>query len=111
MRLKILLVLAGSLALPGCASIAKPKIEVCELIAAEDTVNPRLGCYHFKDFKDDGNIKPGIKPHFYAIPNLKALNKYFTVTSEAGPVAALARLKAYVKKLREEADNGCKPPN
>lgn len=109
MRSRILLVLAFSLS--GCATIRRPEIQVCQVIAAEDTVNPRLGCYAFKDFGDDGNVKPGTKPIFHPLQDLRSLNKYMTFYSDAGPTDAIAKLKAYIKKLREEYDNGCKPKN
>jgi hypothetical protein len=93
---------ACSLSLASCAQIKRPDADICVLNAP----GAKLTCYNLKDdYDDDGNIKPGAKPHFLPAPTLESINKSIVMSP-----AHFSLLKAYVKKLREEYENGCKPP-
>ena len=97
---KIFLVVSSSFLLASCAKIARPDIDLCLVNAP----GKKLTCYNFKnDFNDSGQIKPGVQPHFKPAPDLEALNKHVIQSPDD-----FVKMKAYVKKLREEYEQGCK---
>jgi hypothetical protein len=60
-----------------------------------------------RDYRDDGTLKPGAVPVYRPNLTVEDLNKGLFIDSASGPEDGLARLKAYIKKLREAAE--CKP--
>lgn len=97
----ILSAAAGS----SCSHITRPDIDVCQVNAP----GKKLSCYRFKDFLANGNIKAGTQPHFRPAPDVDALNKHLIFASDNGPMDAIAKIKAYVRKLRESYESECKP--
>lgn len=88
--------------LAGCATIAKPDA----YLSVVNAPGKKLTGYNLKtDFNDDGNIKPGAKPRFLPAPDIESINKYVCSSPED-----FVKIKAYIKKLREEYERGCKPP-
>lgn len=91
-----------SLLLVGCAKISRPDMD----LSVVNAPGKKLTSYNFKnDFGDDGQIKPGAKPHFKPIATIDDLNKYVAISPDD-----FGKLKAYVKLLREEYERGCKNP-
>lgn len=89
----LLMTLLTALNLSGCGGVERPDTNVC--VVNYELMH--LKCYNLKnDYNDDGNLKPGSKPHFKAITGLTSLNSY-VVTDPDG----WANLKAYIRKLRE----------
>lgn len=102
MRLTILL---AAFSLTACATIKRPSIDICIVNAP----GKKLNCYDMqRDYTDDGQLKPGVKFHTRPAPDIQAVNKHLIFTSDAGPENAIAKLKAYIKKLREAYENECK---
>lgn len=96
------------LALSGCAGVARPDIDIVIVNAP----GKRAKGYNMKDdYDNDGVLKPGAVPKYYPAEKIEDLNKWYCINSKDGPVQAGARMSAYLKKVREEIKNGCKPPN
>jgi hypothetical protein len=100
MRLVTFWVASSAILLASCANIKRPDADLCVVNAP----GKKLTCYNLeKDYNDDGQIKPGIQPHFKPATDLDALNKHVAMSA-----ADFAKFKAYIKKLREEYESGCK---
>lgn len=96
-RLLTLLWIAGSL--PGCAT-GRPDADVCIVNAPNKTRK----CYNLKrDYQDDGHLMPVATPTYRPTPTLDSLNKALVLDSEDGFEEGIARVKGWVKKLREAA--------
>src|SRR5690606_24002114 len=79
----------------------RPKGRICQI----DAPNIRKICFHMdSDYDDDGNLKPGAKPHFiqYASAEemLKDLDKDTSFDEESWASAS-----AYRRKMKQ--DNQC----
>lgn len=98
----VLLLMAFSLV--GCATVQRPNIEAMIVNAPG---KKRCGYNLLNDYDDDGRIKPGAKMICRPNASVKDLNKAFLIDSEEGFTAAIAKLKAYIKNLREEAERKC----
>ncbi len=91
-----------SFAILSCAKISRPDADICVVNA----FGKKLTCYNLaRDYNDDGLIKPGTPAHFKPAPDIDSVNKHVVMSA-----ADFGKFKAYVKKLREEYDNSCKPP-
>lgn len=103
--MKALAILLAVFSLFSCASIKRPDIDVCIVNAPGKKIN----CYNLeKDYQDDGQLKPGAKFHTRVAASIQDLNKHLVFTSDTGPENAIAKLKAYIKNLREAYENECK---
>jgi hypothetical protein len=103
--MKALAILLVVFSLTSCATIKRPNVDICVVNAP----GKKLTCYNFeRDYAPDGQIKPGVNPHFRPAPDVAALNKHLIFTSDEGPENAIAKLKAYIKNLREVYEKGCK---
>lgn len=111
-KLLILLLIAGSAA----CGVPRPDADVCIVIAPpEDAEYPRQRkCYNLaKDYNDDGTLKAEAKPVYRPNPKIEDLNKAMLVDSPHdadNPNPAhfedgIARIKAWIKKLREAYEN------
>jgi len=60
-----------------------------------------------RDYQSDGSLKTGAAAVYRRNETVKDLNKFFVVDHKDGPTVGLANLKAYIKTLREEAENSC----
>lgn len=94
-------------ALSGCATIQKPDIEL-EIVNAG--MKQAKGYNLQKDYDDAGNIKAGAVPTVRPAASVADLDKRLCIDSSAGPEEAIARLKTYIKLLRENYANNCKQP-
>lgn len=98
--------------LPGCAAIERPNVDLLVVNAPKKYARG----YNFKtDYNDSGDRLPDAKPKFYPAEKVEDLNKWFCVNmrdekGEQQPADALKLMTAYIKKLREEYERGCKPP-
>lgn len=103
--IKVATLLLAVSSLTGCA-VERPNIENCIVNAP----NRNRKCYNFsKDYNDDGSLKAGAVPVYRANATIEDLNKAYVVDSDQGFPEALARLKAYIKKLRQHYEQGnCK---
>lgn len=104
------LLIAGSLA--GCG-VPRPDADLCIVNAP----NLNRKCYNLKrDYDDDGSLKPGAVPTYRANATVQDLNKALLIDSpfdaeHPNPTHfedGIARMKAWVKELRE-ASQGAKP--
>lgn len=100
------------LAFSGCATIPKPDVDLIIVNAPKHYVRG----YNLQDYLDDGTRKPDAKPVIYPVEKIEDMNKWtcINVKDDKGnpmPEEALARMTAYIKKLREAYDRGCKPPS
>ncbi len=87
----------------SCAQIKRPDADLCLI----NYPGKKLTCYNLaRDYGEDGNIKPGVQPHFKPAPDLESVNKHVIMSPQD-----FGKFKAYVKKLREEYENSCKPPH
>ena len=102
MRLSLSLLMAFSLF--ACASIQRPDIDLMIINAPG---NKRCGYNFERDYGDDGRLKSGAK--MFCRPNklVSDLNKGLYIDSKDGPEEGIARLKAYIKTLREEGEKHC----
>lgn len=90
---------ACSLALLSCAHVQRPDADLCVVNAP----GKKLTCYNIKtDFNDDGQIRPGVPAHYKPAPDLEAINKWVITDLDSW-----AKIKAYVKLLREEYERRC----
>lgn len=97
-RLLTLLLIAGSLSACG---IPRPNADLCIVNAP----NLNRKCYNLKrDYRDDGTLKPGAVPTYRPNATIEDLNKALVLDSPDGFEDGIARMKAYVKKLREAAE-------
>lgn len=106
MKLAMMLLVGYStiLVLTSCATIKRPNVDLCIVNAPNKTRK----CYNMeRDYTSDGLIKPGAKAVYRVTESVEDLNKGLFVDSDSGPEDGLARLKAYIKKLREEQEKGC----
>lgn len=85
--------------LPGCASVPRPDVDLCIINAPAE----RRKCYNMKeDYDNEGKLKSGATPTYRSNDSVSDLNKGLFIDSADGPEAAIARLKAYLQKLRDE---------
>lgn len=97
MRLRTLLT-ASSLALVSCGGPERPDTNLCIVNAKAR----HKSCFNMKrDYDDQGNLLPGVKPSIVPIASLDDLDKNLAVDPDGS-----ANLKAYIQKLRER-DGGC----
>ena len=91
----------SSLLLFSCAGIQRPDALICVLNAP----GKKLTCYNTRtDFNSEGYIKPGAKPSFHPIEGIQDINKYILMSPNDW-----VKIKAYIKKLREEYESSCRP--
>lgn len=91
--------------LAACATIRRPDTDVMIINAPG---NKRCGYNLLRDYGDDGRLLPNAKMFCRPNASVKDLNKAMVVDSPTGFEDGLARLKAYIKLLREEYENRCK---
>jgi predicted nucleotidyltransferase len=85
--------------LVGCADVPRPDVDLC-IINAKASYRH---CYNLKeDYDSNGRLKPDAKAEFRDNRDITDLDKAFIVDSKEGFETGLARLKAYIKTLREE---------
>lgn len=100
------------LLLSGCAAIQRPPVDFLIVNAPKKYARG----YNFKtDYNDNGDRLPNAVPKIYPAEKIEDLNKWFCVNmrDDKGvqqPADALKLMTAYIKKLREEYERGCKPP-
>lgn len=88
----------------SCATIQRPDTDMC-IVNAPNKVRK---CYNLsKDYTDDGALKPGAVPVYRAVVSIDDLNKFLVIDSPTGTEDGQARLKAYIKLLRENYEKGC----
>jgi hypothetical protein len=93
-------VLSTVFSLWACAD--RPDVDLCIINAP----NKNRKCFNLaKDYQDDGSLKPGAMPVYRATSTIEDLNKSLVLDSSTGPEDAIARMKAWVRKLQEE----CRP--
>lgn len=98
-RLPTTLSLVFSLAACG---IPRPDADLCIVNAP----NKNRKCYNLKrDYRDDGTLRPGAIPTYRPNPTVEELNKSLIIDSADGPEEGIARVKAWIKKLREAASS------
>lgn len=96
-RLLTLLWVAGNFS--ACAT-GRPDADVCIVNAP----NQNRKCYNLKrDYGDDGLLRPDAHPTYRPTRALEDLNKAMVLDSTDGFADGIARVKAWVKKLREAA--------
>jgi hypothetical protein len=96
MRLATLLV---SFSLFSCAQIDRPDTDLCVVNAP----GKKLTCFNLKrDYDKDGNLKSDAKPVFKPAPTIESVNKHI-ITDPQG----YARLRAYIRTLRQEYEDKC----
>lgn len=101
-RLLILLWAAGSLSACG---IPRPDADLCIVNAP----NQNRKCYNLKrDYNADGSLRPGAKPTYRPNATIEDLNKSLVLDSPDGFPEGIARMKAWVRKLREASK--CEAP-
>lgn len=92
------------LVLTSCASIKRPNVDLC-IVNAPNKVRK---CYNMeRDYDENGRLIRGAKAVYRKNESVEDLNKGLFVDSDTGPEDGLARLKAYIKELREEQEKGC----
>lgn len=101
MRLAALLM---AFSLVSCATIQRPDVD---LMIVNAPGNKRCGYNMLRDYDQDGRLKPDAKMFCRPNSSVRDLNKATVLDSEAGFPEALARMKAYVKTLREEYEKRC----
>lgn len=83
----------------SCSSVPRPNTDIC---IANVPAKHRI-CYNLlRDYDDNGNLTPGAKPSYKPLSSLNDINKN-AMTDPKG----LANLKAYIRKLRNEANQRC----
>lgn len=93
--------------LSGCATIRAPDTDLCIVNAPAK----KRKCYNLAmDYQSDGRLKPTAKPVYRPVEKIEDLNKFLVVDSPTGTEDGQARLKAYIRALREEYQRGCRPP-
>ena len=101
------LAIAPLVAFSGCATIKPPETELCIVNSGA----AKRKCYNLAhDYDKSGNLKPTAKPVYKPNSSIDDLNKFLVVDSPTGTEDGQARLKAYIKLLREEYERGCQPP-
>lgn len=103
---KLLTTLSASLVLASCAAIRKPEV----LVGITNAPARNVKYYRMdKDFDEELKLKPGAKPIYRPFDRPEDLNKHLCFTTpEDGPEEAVARVLAYLRKLKDEYDKGCK---
>lgn len=98
MMLRMMLFLAFSL-LSACTSVRRPDVDLCIVNAPAQ----HLKCYNLlRDYTADGQLKPDAVPSYRRFGEREDLNKYLCVDPNG-----LAKLKAYIRELREAYENQC----
>lgn len=93
-----------SFLLVGCGTLPRPDVD---LMVVNAPGNKRCGYNMLRDYDADGHLKPGVKMFCRPNASIKDLNKSTVLDSEAGFPDALARMKAYIKIMREEFEKRC----
>lgn len=85
----------------SCA-VERPDVQLC-IVNAPSAARK---CYNMKtDYNDDGTLKAGAQPVYKQNRDVTELNKAMVVDSATGFEDGLAKLKSYIKKLREHYQN------
>lgn len=99
------LALLTACSLFACASVPRPDSDIMIVNAAG---NKRCGFNLLRDYGSDGHLLPGAKMFCRPNATVQELNKATVIDSSTGFPDGLARLKTYIKLLREEYENRCK---
>lgn len=93
------LMVCSLILLAACAGVPRPDTDLC--IANVPGKNRK--CYNLlKDYDDNGNLVASAKPTYKSLSSLDDINKNATTDPKG-----LANLKAYIRKLRDEASSRC----
>lgn len=83
----------------GCAGVPRPDTDLC----VANVPGKNRKCYNLlRDYDNTGERIPGAKPTYKPLTSLNDINKS-VMTDPTG----FANLKAYLRKLRDEATRSC----